>query len=171
MMITGNKPKDNRPRILAIDDAAIMLRRIALLLNDNFSVVTVNSGHRALKFLERERPDLILLDIKMIPKDGFETLREIRKMEGCEDIPVIMLTGLEDKNSVIESANLGVAGYILKPFESDVLIDRINHALTQHRLNKQAAAKEKKQQAEAKEQSEQAQAAEQGNQAQEKETE
>lgn len=121
----------NKPRILAIDDAAIMLRRLTLLLNDHYSIVTVNSGHRALKYLEIEKPDLILLDIKMLPKDGFETLRDIRKMEGCEEIPVIMLTGLEDKQSVIESVNLGVCDYILKPFESDVLIERIEKALAE----------------------------------------
>lgn len=125
---TKIKEKD-KPRILAIDDAAIMLRRIVLSLKDHYSVITVNSGHRALKYLEIEKPALILLDIKMLPKNGFETLREIRAMEGCEDIPVIMLTGLEDKNSVMESVNLGVSDYILKPFESEVLIERIEKVL------------------------------------------
>lgn len=125
---TKIKEKD-KPRILAIDDAAIMLRRIVLSLKDHYSVITVNSGHRALKYLEIEKPALILLDIKMLPKNGFETLREIRAMEGCEDIPVIMLTGLEDKSSVMESVNLGVSDYILKPFESEVLIERIEKVL------------------------------------------
>lgn len=88
--------KNNKKRILAVDDAAIILQRIKDALEEHYSVITVNSGMRALKFLEIEKPDLILLDIRMAPKDGFETLREIRSMEDRADIPVIMLTGMED---------------------------------------------------------------------------
>jgi len=80
--------------ILAVDDAAIILLRITDALGEYYDVVTVNSGARALRYLERKKPDLILLDIRMMPKDGFETLREIRAMEGRAEIPVIMLTGM-----------------------------------------------------------------------------
>lgn len=88
---------DGRKRILAIDDAAIVLKRITDALEEFYDVVTVNTGSRALRYLETEKPDLILLDIRMMPKDGFETLQEIRAMEDRADIPVIMLTGVEDK--------------------------------------------------------------------------
>ena len=97
--------KNNKKRILAVDDAAIILQRITNTLEEYYSVITVNSGVRALKFLEIEKPDLILLDIRMAPKDGFETLREIRSMEGRADIPVIMLTGVEDSSFVMEGRN------------------------------------------------------------------
>ena len=92
-------------------------------------MITVNSGVRALKFLEIEKPDLILLDIRMAPKDGFETLREIRAMEDRADIPVIMLTGMEDKRSVMEGIKLGICDYILKPFTPEDLRERIQRAL------------------------------------------
>ena len=65
----------NRKRILAVDDAVIILRRITNALEEYYDVVTVSSGTRALKYLEKEKPDLILLDIRMMPKDGFETLQ------------------------------------------------------------------------------------------------
>ena len=120
--------KNNKKRILAVDDAAIILQRITNTLEEYYSVITVNSGVRALKFLEIEKPDLILLDIRMAPKDGFETLREIRSMEGRADIPVIMLTGVEDKDFVLESARLGICDYILKPFHSEDLLKRIRQA-------------------------------------------
>lgn len=123
--------KNNKKRILAVDDAAIILQRITNTLEEYYSVITVNSGVRALKFLEIEKPDLILLDIRMAPKDGFETLREIRSMEGRADIPVIMLTGVEDKDVVVESARLGIDDYILKPFYSDELIKRIRRVIDQ----------------------------------------
>ncbi len=119
----------DKKRILAIDDAAIVLKRIADALEEHYDVVTVNTGSRALRYLETEKPDLILLDIRMMPKDGFETLKEIREMEDRADIPVIMLTGVEDKNAVVESIKLGICDYILKPFFPDDLLERIQRAL------------------------------------------
>ena len=115
--------------VLAVDDAAIILQRITDALAKQYTVVTVNSGPRALRYLEQEKPDLILLDIRMAPKDGFETLREIRAMEDRADIPVIMLTGMEDKKSVMEGIKLGICDYILKPFTPEDLRERIWRAL------------------------------------------
>ena len=118
---------DSKQRILAVDDAAIILTRITNALQNDYEVITVNSGERALKYLEMEKPDLILLDIQMPQKNGIETLRTIRAMKGREDIPVIMLTGVEDKDFVLESAKLGICDYILKPFYSEDLIKLDHH--------------------------------------------
>lgn len=119
----------NKKCVLAVDDAAIVLKRITDALEEHYDVVTVNTGSRALRYLETEKPDLILLDIRMMPKDGFETLQEIRNMEDRADIPVIMLTGVEDKNVVVESIKLGICDYILKPFFPDDLLERIRRVL------------------------------------------
>lgn len=116
---------DKKKRILAVDDDAIVLMRISSILRKNYDLVTINSGMRALRYLEQEIPDLILLDIRMAQQDGIETLREIRKMEECRDIPVIMLTGVEAKDTVVESAKLGIRDYLLKPFSSVELLKRI----------------------------------------------
>lgn len=126
--IKGRKPKKC---ILAVDDTAIVLTRISNTLQNDYEVITVNSGVRALRYLEQEKPDLILLDIQMAQKDGIETLREIRSMKGRADIPVIMLTGVEDKDFVLASAKLGICDYILKPFSSDVLLNRIHRVFEQ----------------------------------------
>ena len=83
-----------RKRILAVDDTAVILTRISNTLRNDYDVITVNSGARALKYLAQRKPDLILLDIQMTPKNGIDTLREIRAMEDRADIPVIMLTGV-----------------------------------------------------------------------------
>lgn len=127
--MTQTKRRSHRKLILAVDDAATILLRITDTLGKYYDVVTVNSGARALRFLEQEKPDLILLDIRMVPKDGFETLREIRAMEDRADIPVIMLTGQEDSRSVMEGIKLGISDYVLKPFTPDDLLDRIRRAL------------------------------------------
>ena len=115
----------SKKRILAVDDTAIILTRISDILRNDFDVITVNSGARALKYLGQEKPDLILLDIQLTPKNGIDTLRDIRTMRDRSDIPVIMLTGVEDKESVIASFKLGICYYILKPFSSDDLLKRI----------------------------------------------
>ena len=117
--------------ILAVDDDVIILTRISSILKSDYDLVTINSGMRALRYLKEEKPDLILMDIKMAQMDGIETLREIRTMEDGEDIPVIMLTGVEDKDVVVESARLGIDDYILKPFYSDELIKRIRRVIDQ----------------------------------------
>lgn len=115
--------------ILAVDDTAIILTRIADILRNDYEVITVNSGVRALKYLAQEKPDLILLDVHMTPKDGVDTLREIRAMKDRADIPVIMLTGVENKEVVLTSLKLGIRDYILKPFSSDDLLKRIRGVL------------------------------------------
>ncbi len=118
-----------KKRILAVDDTAVTLSRISEVLQGEYEVITVNSGMRAIKYLQTETPDLILLDIRMNPKDGLETLRDIRGMKDRTEIPVIMLTGAEDKKTVIESARLGICDYILKPFAGDDLLHRVHRVL------------------------------------------
>ena len=125
------KPRMDRGKkcILAVDDAAFILSRIADALGPYYDVVTVNSGARALKYLDKNRPDLILLDIRMPVRDGFQILRDIRDMENRADIPVIMLTGTEGRQSVMEGIKLGICDYVLKPFDPDDLLERIRRVL------------------------------------------
>ncbi len=132
-----------KKRILAVDDTAVVLTRILYTLQDAYDVITINSGERALKYLKENKPDLILLDIRMSPMDGIETLQSIRTMEGREDIPVIMLTGVEDRDIVLKSAKLGIGDYIRKPFSSEELIKRIRRVFDQE--NQKQAEKEQKQ--------------------------
>ena len=82
-----------------------------------------------MKYLDKNRPDLILLDIRMPVRDGFQILRDIRDMENRADIPVIMLTGTEGRQSVMEGIKLGICDYVLKPFDPDDLLERIRRVL------------------------------------------
>ena len=125
--------KSSKKCILAVDDTAIILTRIFNTLQDDYDVITVNSGVRALKYLEQEKPDLILLDIKRAQMNGIETLKRIRAMKNRADIPVIMLTGVEEKDMVVLTHKLGICDYILKPFDSDVLLDRIHRVFVQEK--------------------------------------
>lgn len=121
--------ENGKMRILAVDDNVINLATIEQELKDKYEVVTVNSGARAVRFLAKERPDLILLDVQMALMDGIETLKEIRTMEGGASIPVIMLTAKKDRETVIEGSKLGILDYVLKPFDGQDLQMRIDRAL------------------------------------------
>ncbi len=122
-------------KVLAVDDNSISLAAIEQELKDTYEVIPLNSGARALQYLKREKPDLILLDIQMEGKDGIETLKDIREMEDCKNIPVIMLTSIKDKDIVLESAKLGVEDYIVKPFNKLDLRDRVERVLKKYKAN------------------------------------
>ena len=127
--MTNPWTKPGKKCILAVDDAAFILSRITDALGKHYDMVTVNSGTRALKYLDKHKPDLILLDIRMPIRNGFEILSEIRAMEDRADIPIIMLTALEDKQSVMKSIELGIRDYVLKPFTPDDLLERVQRVL------------------------------------------
>jgi len=118
-----------RPTILAVDDISLNLTKVEQILRGKYEVVAMNSGTRALNYLVRNTPDLILLDIRMDKLDGIQTLREMRTMDNCADIPVIMLTAKRDRETVLESASLGIVDYIVKPFDPEDLLIRIESAL------------------------------------------
>lgn len=127
--MTTTEARRGKKCILAVDDTAFILSRITDALSKHYDVVTANSGVRALKYLSKNKPDLILLDIRMPLRDGFEILREIQTMEDRADIPVVMLTGMEDKRYVMESIKLGIRDYILKPFDPNDLLARVRRIL------------------------------------------
>lgn len=116
-------------KILAVDDNIINLATIEQELKDKYEVITVNSGARAIRYLNKEKPDLVLLDVQMALMDGIETLKEIRTMENGPAIPVIMLTAKKDKETVIEGSKLGILDYVIKPFDTQDLHERIEKAL------------------------------------------
>ncbi len=120
---------DKKLCILIVDDSPVNLASIEQELKADYDVVTVNSGTRALRFLKSRKADLVLLDIQMVPKDGIETLKDIRELKNGSSIPVIMLTSKNDRKSIIDSTKLGIYDYILKPVEVQDLRDRISRTL------------------------------------------
>lgn len=113
-------------RILAIDDNTVNLATLEQELKDKYEVIPMISGRRAIKYLYCEKVDLILLDVQMPLMDGVETLREIRNMENGITVPVIFLTAMKDKDTVIEGSKLGIMDYITKPFDVEDLTSRID---------------------------------------------
>lgn len=118
----------NKMRILAIDDNTVNLATLEQELKDKYEVIPMISGRRAIKYLYCEKVDLILLDVQMPVMDGVQTLREIRNLENGITVPVIFLTAMKDKDTVIEGSKLGIMDYITKPFDVEDLTTRIDKA-------------------------------------------
>lgn len=129
---------ERKQQILAVDDNSISLATIEQELEEEYEVIPINSGVRALQFLKKEKPDLILLDIQMAIKDGIETLKEIREMKNCQDIPVIMLTSNANKQMVLTSSKLKISDYVLKPFKKRELSERVGAVLKKTSAKKPA---------------------------------
>lgn len=116
----------SKKKILVIDDNTVNLATIEQALKGKYEVVPMISGRRAIKYLYCERVDLILLDVQMPIMNGVETLQEIRKMENGTTVPVIFLTAMKDKDTVIAGSKLGILDYITKPFDDVDLMNRID---------------------------------------------
>ena len=113
--------------ILLVDDEPMMLDLLSLYLSSlGYQCIKKESAREALKFLESNTVDLILLDIMMPDMSGLEACQEVRKNW---DIPIIMLTALGDKADIIRGLNIGADDYISKPFDEEELVARIEAVL------------------------------------------
>ncbi len=115
--------------ILIIDDDPIMLRLIKTELKDTYNVATAISGKIGLNFLKKKKTDLILLDYEMPEENGAVVLEKIRMSDELKDIPVIFLTGINDREKIKSVLAMKPQGYLLKPIEHDKLIQTINQVL------------------------------------------
>ena len=115
-----------KKKILVVDDSGAMLRTVKEWLQDRYQVILANSGAMAIKCLTVNRPDLILLDYEMPICDGSQVLEMIRAESDFADIPVIFLTGKNDRDSVIKVSALKPEGYLLKSMEAEKIIKAID---------------------------------------------
>lgn len=118
--------KHIKKKILVVDDSGIMLRNIKRWLEDKYQVILANSGAMAIKYLATNRPDLVLLDYEMPVIDGRQVLQMIRTETEFCDIPVIFLTGKNDKESIMKVLELKPEGYLLKSMEPQKIIQEID---------------------------------------------
>ena len=116
-------------RILIVDDSATNLQFVESILKDKYKLALAKSGERALRFLEKNEVDLILLDLMMPEMDGFETFDRIKQIPINADTPVVFLTADADAENEIKGLNKGAMDFIRKPFIPEVMINRINHIL------------------------------------------
>ncbi|MDR1039774.1 MAG: response regulator [Deltaproteobacteria bacterium] len=113
------------PLIMLVDDNRTNLMAGKVSLSDDYTVLTVSSAQKMFDLLEKQRPELILLDVVMPEMNGFEALKILRERPETRDIPVVFLTGLSDSEKELEGIALGADDYVMKPFSPPLLRQRI----------------------------------------------
>lgn len=135
-------------KILIVDDIPENIKVLgAILRRQGYEVEFALNGTDAISWIKEKSFDLILLDIMMPGMDGYEVCRQIKENPAWANIPVIFLTAKSDTDSIVKGLRTGAVDYILKPFNTDELLMRVNTHLTivnQHReLEELSLAREK----------------------------
>ncbi|MDC0932906.1 hybrid sensor histidine kinase/response regulator [Arcobacteraceae bacterium] len=120
---------DTKYTILAVDDKIENLAYLNTILNETYTVRATPNSKMALESISYEKPDLILLDIKMPEIDGFEVCKTIKKDDALAEIPIIFISALDDINHKVEAFENGGVDYITKPFEPREVKARIKTQL------------------------------------------
>jgi PAS domain S-box-containing protein len=123
------------PKVLLVDDDEVNLMLTAAALRERgFDVTDVDSGERAMHELACAAPDVIVLDALMPGIDGFETCRTLRALPGFENMPVLMLTGLDDEASITRAYQAGATDFFVKSTQWSLLAGRLRYLLRASRM-------------------------------------
>src|SRR5262250_277656 len=130
------------PALLVVEDNEdnryVLSQQLNIHGYDNITIAT--NGHEALKVLRSKSFDLVLLDIMMPDLNGYEVLERMRSSPELRNIPVIMISGIGELDSVVRCIELGAEDYLLKPFEPTLLRARVRATLERKRLHDQVVA-------------------------------
>lgn len=129
------------PLILIVDDDTFIrmqLRRV--MEQEGYHVVEAVDGQQCLTEYLRLRPDIVLLDAMMPVMDGFACCTKLKTLSDSDHTPVLMITGLEDEESVIQAFEAGAADYVTKPIHWPVLRQRVRRLIHQSQLYRQLEA-------------------------------
>jgi putative two-component system response regulator len=111
--------------VLVVDDTSMYLRTMKIALETHFDVRLAKSGEIALSILGTTRVDMILLDIEMPGMSGFETLEMLRKLPNAADTPVIFVTSHVTTGLIAKAMKKGAKDYVMKPFNSGLLLRKV----------------------------------------------
>lgn len=133
-MLTKSETKTDAKKILIVDDEQDVVIIVGKVLGRNgYKIMTAANGLECLEKVETELPDLILLDNIMPNMDGRAVLAKLRRSKKTADIPVIMLTAVADEDYIAAAQKAGVVEYIVKPFDYNVLLEKIDRVLKSKR--------------------------------------
>lgn len=118
-------------RILVVDDDMMCLKTVQkYLTEEGFDVLSALSGMQAIHIVEEAKLDLLLLDIEMPGLSGFAAIEQIRALQNGKHLPVIFFTGRKDRDTVKCCAAIGAEGYIMKPVEKKILMERVEEVFS-----------------------------------------
>ncbi len=126
------------PKILVVDDhAASRMAAVAVLAMEGYEVIEADSGFTGVELVAQKAPDLILLDVMMPEMDGFQVCQLLKQNEHTRLIPIIFISGLNDRRSRIRGIEVGADDFLSKPFDRLELTARVKSLVTQKRLNQE----------------------------------
>ncbi len=126
-------PVSSKRSILVIDDDPNYLGLVREWLKDSYKVAMVSSGLQGIKWLGKNKADLILLDYEMPVNSGPQVLEMLRGDENTKSIPVMFLTGKSDKESIMEVVSLQTEGYFLKTIQKEELLKNLDEFFVLHK--------------------------------------
>lgn len=135
--MTHNPVRDYKADILIVDDTPNNLRVLSSILQEQgYEIRKAINGKMAIRSVQTDPPDLVLLDIKMPDMDGYQVCSQLKSMEASRDIPVIFLSALDDVFNKVLAFQVGGVDYITKPFQVEEVLVRVKTHLTLRRLTK-----------------------------------
>jgi two-component system response regulator len=124
------------PKILIVDDEPFNIDYLEQELEDmGYTTISAANGEEGLTLVERESPDMILLDIMMPVMNGFEMLKQLKSKKAWRDIPVVVISAMDDMSHVAKGIELGAEDFLPKPFEPILLKARLSAGLEKKRLH------------------------------------
>ncbi|PCJ22239.1 MAG: hypothetical protein COB04_00320 [Gammaproteobacteria bacterium] len=127
----------NKPLVFAVDDDPLNCEIMSELLEDDFQVTTFLAGSECLESVERNTPDLLLLDVGMPGLNGYEVCKLVRTTESMRDIPIIFVSALTTLEDRMEGYEAGGDDYLTKPFKEEELLVKAQLALRNSRNSKE----------------------------------
>jgi DNA-binding response OmpR family regulator len=119
-----------KKKILVVDDERDIIRALTIRLQSGgYDVVYAYDGAQGVFMTHKEKPDLIILDIRMPAGDGFTIARRLKETAQTSHIPILFLTGSPERNAEQKAHELGGRFYIKKPYDSEELLDAVRRAL------------------------------------------
>jgi DNA-binding NtrC family response regulator len=132
----------SREKILIIDDTPANLNLLTAVLEPRgYEIFAAPGGEAGLKIAAKALPDLILLDVVMPGRDGFAICRELKAEQATRDIPVLFITAKQETASVLNGFRVGAVDYILKPFQAEEVVGRVETHLKISRLTRELQRK------------------------------
>ncbi|HLY24816.1 MAG TPA: PAS domain S-box protein, partial [Aggregatilineales bacterium] len=136
MQPTTQEAPQRKIQILIADDDPVGRKLLAQILTmDGYGVVEVGDGVEALAFCEQVRPDLVILDCLMPNMDGFDACAQLHSLPRSRNIPVLMVTALDDPNSIRRTQEAGAVDHIVKPVDPNSFRQRVRNALLMAQTN------------------------------------
>ncbi len=129
-MTKADNQKDDRPKVLVVDDdMAGLLMASEALESAGFDVIEAEDGLEAVDQFDKHNPDLVVMDVVMPRMNGFDSCALIRKSEGGEHVPILMITGLDDVDSIQKAFEAGATDFVTKPINFFLLPYRVRYMM------------------------------------------